>query len=208
MSAPSNSVFLFAHGAGAGMESSFMQQMSALLKSEQVEVRRFNFSYMQKVLAEGKKRPPSRITDLIEEFEENIRTIKSDPSCAGKTLFIGGKSMGGRIASHVAAETTTDLKIAGLICLGFPFHPPRKPDKFRGKHLESMPIPSLILQGERDPFGNKNEIADYNLSRRVAVEYLSEGDHSFTPRVRSGLTSNDNLKYAVEKIIKFIRSIE
>ena len=98
-----------------------------------------------------------------------------------KTLLIGGKSLGGRIASLVADET----EVAGLVCLGYPFHPTGKPEQLRIEHLKSIHTTTLIVQGERDPFGNRQEVAGYKLSKHIRVHWLPDGDHSFKPRKAS-----------------------
>ncbi len=111
-----------------------------------------------------------------------------------QTLVIGGKSMGGRMASMVADE----IGVAGLICFGYPFHPPGQPARLRTAHLTALRTPTLILQGTRDPFGTKDEVPGYGLSRSIRVEWLADGDHSFKPRARSGVTEEANLERAVD----------
>src|ERR1700683_2872759 len=110
-----------------------------------------------------------------------------------KKLVIGGKSMGGRIASLVADDAGVD----GLVCLGFPFHPVGKPDKLRVEHLGKIKTPTLIVQGERDPFGSREEVAGYKLSAAVRIEWLVDGDHSFKPRKSSGRTEERNWETAL-----------
>lgn len=192
-------VFIFAHGAGAGMDSHFMLELSHHLKSSGIDVRRFEFPYMQKITAEGKRRPPDRMPKLLAEFEKEVRSL-----AASKHVFIGGKSMGGRVASLLAAEQGKDLAIRGVICLGFPFHPPKKPENYRGEHLIDIDIPTLIIQGERDSFGTKSEMTDFSFSDSVDVAFLTDGDHSFKPRVKSGVTFEQNLTRCSELICDFI----
>ncbi len=202
----SNAIFLFAHGAGAGMDSDFIVQLSTLLKNKGLEVKTFEFPYMRKIRAEGKRRPPDRMPKLLVAFEQAIQSIATN-----KQIFIGGKSMGGRVASILAAEKGAKLvdqstPINGVICLGFPFHPPKNPDKYRGEHLSEIAIDTLIVQGERDAFGTQSEVAEFNFSDRVQLEFLSDGDHSFKPRVRSGVTFVQNLIKCSELIIEFIEN--
>jgi predicted alpha/beta-hydrolase family hydrolase len=102
----------------------------------------------------------------------------------GKRLVIGGKSMGGRIASMVADEAG----VRGLVCLGYPFHPPGRPEKLRTKHLENLATPALIVQGTRDQFGTKEDVAGYSLSESIRVAWIEDGDHSYKPRASSGRT--------------------
>ncbi len=108
--------------------------------------------------------------------------------------------MGGRIASMVADEAA----VAGLVCLGYPFHPPGRPDKLRVAHLEKLQTPALIVQGERDAFGTRDEIARYSLSKRISVAFLPDGDHSFKPRASSGRTEGQNLAEAVALVTAFL----
>jgi predicted alpha/beta-hydrolase family hydrolase len=118
-------------------------------------------------------------------------------------LVIGGKSMGGRIASLVAEE----VGVAGLVCLGYPFHPVGNPDRLRVQHLKSIKAPTLILQGERDPFGNREEVAGYKLSSSVRVAWAEDGDHGFTPRKTSGRSEQQNWEATLEAIVAFLEAL-
>lgn len=186
---------IFAHGAGAGMEHPFMQQMAELLCQQHLAITRFEFPYMVKTRDDGKKRPPDRLPMLLDSMREIISA-----SSSSLPLFIAGKSMGGRIASLVADECS----LAGLICLGFPFHAPGKPEKLKSEHLISIKTPTLILQGERDTFGNKQEIETYSFSSSVEVQYLTDGDHSFKPRKASGVDYSENLEFAADCVANFV----
>ena len=121
----------------------------------------------------------------------------------GDRLVIGGKSLGGRIASMVADETGA----RGLVCLGYPFHPPGQPDRTRTKHLGALRTPALIVQGTRDPFGGPEEIAGYALSSSIRVAWIEDGDHSFKPRARSGRTAAQNLEEAIAQVRDFLVSL-
>ena len=114
--------------------------------------------------------------------------------------MIGGKSMGGRIASMVA----DDAAVRGVVCLGYPFHPPGKLEKTRTNHLENLRTPTLILQGTRDSFGSPEEVRGYKLSSAIRIEWLEDGDHSFKPRARSGRTEADNVRAAIALVAEFI----
>lgn len=197
-------LFIFAHGAGAGMDSDFMLTVSKQLEESGIEVRRFEFPYMQKIRKEEKRRPPDRMPKLIDAFEAIISKVSKSTN---KKILIGGKSMGGRVASLLASENRPDLDICGVICMGFPFHPPKKPEKYRGEHLQTIKTPTLILQGERDSFGTKNEIALFSLASSVQVKYLGDGDHSFKPRVKSGRTLAENLKFSASEIVQFANNL-
>jgi predicted alpha/beta-hydrolase family hydrolase len=188
--------FVFAHGAGAGQNSEFMELMALGLAKQNINVIRFNFAYMQLVEELGKRRPPDRADKLIVHFNAVVSEIdKSLP------IFIGGKSMGGRMASMLLEKSNA----LGCICMGYPFHPPGKPEKLRTEHLLAINKPVLILQGERDTFGTREEVGTFNLSEGVEVSYLADGDHSFKPRKASGATLEANLDQIIEHSITFIR---
>ncbi len=190
-------LFVFAHGAGAGMEHDFMTVVAKGLVEQGIRVVRFNFPYMVKRSEDGKKRPPDRAPKLLEAYSEVIAHFASSP------VVIGGKSMGGRMASLLAEHEL----VAGIACLGFPFHPPGKPEKFKGDHLASIDKPTLILQGERDTFGKREEFDGFVFSQQVKVSFLPDGDHSFKPRKSSGHTAADNIALAVEQLSAFINEV-
>jgi predicted alpha/beta-hydrolase family hydrolase len=186
-----------AHGAGAGMATPFLNFFAGDLGRRGLRVGRFEFPYMSGRKL-GKKGPPDREPVLRKSW---LRVIEA---LGREKLVIGGKSMGGRIASLVADEAG----VAGLVCLGYPFHPVGKPNQLRVAHLQTIRTPTLILQGERDPFGGRDEVASYSLSPAVTVKWLVDGDHSFKPRKASGRSECQNWTEAVEEIVRFIGSIE
>ena len=147
----------------------------------------------------GKNRAPDREPVLMQTWREVIAKIG-----APDQLVIGGKSMGGRIASMVADE----VGVAGLICLGYPFHPPGAPTRLRTAHLEKLKTPALILQGTRDSFGLPEEVAKYKLSPKIRIVWIEDGDHSFKPRASSGRTSEQNLADAIAQMQSFIASLK
>ncbi|MFS1418724.1 alpha/beta fold hydrolase [Vibrio splendidus] len=189
--------FVFAHGAGAGMDHEFMQSVAKGLAFKGIRVIRFNFPYMVKRAEDGKRRPPDRAPKLLEAYQDIIE------QCDADKLVIGGKSMGGRMASHLSEVD----KVAAMACLGFPFHPPGKPEKYKGEHLAELQKPCLILQGERDTFGKREEFADFDLSDSIRVEFIPDGDHSFKPRKSSGYTEQQNIALTVEKLSAFIKEV-
>ncbi|WP_440879239.1 alpha/beta fold hydrolase [Vibrio natriegens] len=193
----SGPLFIFAHGAGAGMEHDFMAAVAKGLVEQGIRVVRFNFPYMMKRAEDGKKRPPDRAPKLLEAYEEVITHFASTP------VVIGGKSMGGRMSSLLAENTL----VAGIACLGFPFHPPGKPENYKGEHLATLEKPTLILQGERDTFGKREEFENFTLSEQVSVTFVPDGDHSFKPRKRSGYTEEGNIALAVEHLARFINEV-
>jgi uncharacterized protein len=188
---------VLAHGAGAGMDTPFMNAMAERLAEAGLRVVRFEFPYMQKKRADGKRRPPDRPPVLEAAWAELIARLGAE------RVVIGGKSMGGRIASIVA----DDAGVAGLVCLGYPFHPPGSPDKLRIAHLERLRTPALIVQGTRDPFGKPDEVECYPLSKSIHVHWIDDGDHSFKPRARSGRTPAQNLDEAASAVGAFVRSL-
>ena len=197
---------ILTHGAGAGIDSEFMQKVSSGVEAGGVEVRMFEFPYMQLIRSENRRRPPDRMPKLIEAFELQLDKILSDLQGTEKNIFIGGKSMGGRVASLVGASNKYNRSLSGVICLGFPFHPPKSPDKYRGEHLSDVLLPTCILQGERDTFGTRAEVDSYSYSDWVEIFYLNDGDHSFKPRVKSGYTMQDNYQATVSKMLEFINT--
>ena len=184
-----------AHGAGAPMDSPFMEFFAKGLGKHGFRVARFEFPYMATKRATGKGRPPDREPVLRSTWLQVVEAL------GAKGLVIGGKSMGGRIASLVADEAC----VAGLVCLGYPFHPVGKPDRLRVEHLRTIKTPTLILQGERDPFGSGEEVGEYKLSRAVKIRWIEDGDHSFKPRKSSGRTERGNWEAALEEIEPFFR---
>jgi predicted alpha/beta-hydrolase family hydrolase len=182
-------LFIFAHGAGADAQSEFMTNIAQGLAQQGIRVARFNFPYMQQRLIDGIRRPPNRVPQLIEFFSKLVRNEK-------QPVYIGGKSMGGRIASMVAAQNDDELneKIKGVICLGYPFHPQAKPEKLRIEHLKEIKAPLFIAQGTRDKLGSLEDVTNYELEKDIDFLWLEDGDHDFKPRVKSGLTRGQHLR--------------
>lgn len=194
--------YLFAHGAGAPMDSAWMNAMAERIASHGIRVARFEFAYMAaRRSGDGKRPPPAPANRLIAEY---LGTIEKLPKSG--QLFIGGKSMGGRMASMIAQKLHDKGDIAGLICLGYPFHPPGSPQKLRTDHLEKMTVPSLVCQGERDPFGTREEVADYPLPKAMQLFWLPDGDHDLKPRKASGKSLDDNLNAAADAIAEFVKA--
>ncbi|MDJ0948284.1 MAG: dienelactone hydrolase family protein [Alphaproteobacteria bacterium] len=186
-----------AHGAGAPMDSDWMDAVATVLAARGLRVARFEFPYMARRRADGKRRPPDRQPVLLDCWRAVVAALGAD------RLVIGGKSMGGRMASLVADETG----VRGLVCLGYPFHPPGKPEKTRTEHLETLRTPTLILQGERDPFGGREEVSGYRLSAAIRLYWLADGDHGFKPRKASGRTEAQNLEEAAAAVADFARGV-
>lgn len=188
-----STTIVLAHGAGAGMDTPFMNFFTDSLADRGLRVVRFEFPYMAKRRTAGKKGPPDAQPILRETWLTVIDKL------GAKGLVIGGKSMGGRIASLVA----DDSGVGGLVCLGYPFHPVGKPQQLRVEHLQSIKTSTLIVQGERDPFGSRDEVAGYELSPAVKLHWVTDGDHSFKPRKSSGRTEQENWETALGMIATF-----
>lgn len=191
-------LFIFAHGAGAPANADFMEKIAMGLALRGIRVARFNFAYMQQRIDNGTRRPPERTEKLVVQFEELIAKFN-------QPMVIGGKSMGGRIASLLAAQSA-DNKIKGIVCLGFPFHPVGKPEKLRTAHLPLIKQALLIIQGERDKLGSSEEVQSYGLPKEIQWLWLEDGDHDLKPRVKSGFTHQAHLQKALDKMALFIIS--
>jgi predicted alpha/beta-hydrolase family hydrolase len=180
---------MLAHGAGAPMDSAGMTALAGALSGAGFRVARFEFAYMAARRA-GQRKPPPRAETLGPEYRAAVQQLG-----ATGPLVIGGKSMGGRVASMIADELYAARDIAGLLCLGYPFHPPEKPAQLRTAHLAGLATPALICQGTRDPFGTRDEVAGYALSSRIELLWLEDGDHDLKPRKSvSGFTAADHLR--------------
>lgn len=193
---------LLAHGAGATMSSPFMETMTKLLVERGLRVTRFEFGYMAARRMGAKRRPPPRAELLISEYVSLIERLSADLP-HGQRLLIGGKSMGGRVASMAADDLSGRGLVSGLVCLGYPFHPPNKPDQLRTAHLEKLRCPALIVQGERDPFGARPEVEGLSLSRSIRIIWASDGDHDLGPRGGQGFTRKGNLAAAADAVATF-----
>ena len=189
---------LLAHGAGAPMDSSFMEEIARLLAERGARTLRFEFAYMATRRREGSKRPPDRMPKL--EFAFRDAYAEAQGLTVGQPLFVGGKSMGGRVASHIV----DDLEAAGLICLGYPFHPPGRPEKLRTEHLPGIQASALIVQGERDPFGKREEVSGYTLGPSTTIFWTPDGDHDQKPRKASVFTHADNLNAVATAVADFM----
>ena len=179
-------------GIGASV---FINVVAAGLAERKIHVMRFEFPYMVERRDSGKKRPPNPQRVLLETFREVIAQVG-----APSQLIIGGKSMGGRMASLIADE----LGVRGLLCLGYPFHPPGRPDKLRTEHLEHLATPTIIVQGDRDPFGTREDAASYALSDVIRFAWMTDGEHNFKPRVKSGVTREENLASCIDAVASFV----
>lgn len=184
---------VLAHGAGAPMDSPFMSEIAERLAARGIAVCRFEFRYMAERRVSGGKRPPSPAARLEEEWRAMYAWVRQQTTGA---LAIGGKSMGGRMASLVADELGADA----LVCLGYPFYAAGKPEKPRVAHLGTLRTPTLIVQGERDALGDRQTVARYALSPAIELQWLEAADHDLKPLKRSGLTHGGHLDSAADAI--------
>lgn len=192
--------YLFAHGAGAPMDSSFMAETAAAIAQRGVEVVRFEFPYMAARRSEGKRRPPDQAEKLLMCWDELIGRYAGDRL----PLFIGGKSMGGRMATLWAAKNGGD-NCRGIVCFGYPFHPAGKPEKLRVEHLANCGIPLLIVQGERDPLGSREEVGTYGLTSGTHLHWLAAANHDLKPLRSSGISHAQHMKAAADAAVDFMR---
>lgn len=183
---------ILAHGAGASMEHVGMQSLTDGFVVRGFRVVRFEFSFMH-ARREGRRPGPDRMPKLQACFHEVIASQQGP-------VVLAGRSMGGRVATMIADE----VQAKAVIAFGYPFHPPRKLENIRTAHLENLQTPTLIVQGERDPFGTPPEVAGYELSDRIELLWLADGDHSMTPRKKSGFTYEQHVATALDRAETFL----
>lgn len=187
---------LLAHGAGGAMDSASMTSVAQALAREELRVARFEFDYMAGRRTRGGRKPPPRAETLLPEYRHAVDALGAE----GR-LVIGGKSMGGRVASMVADELYARGRIAGLLCLGYPFHPIGKPAQLRTAHLAALKTPALIVQGTRDQLGAREEVGGYTLSNAIELLWLDDGDHDLKPRKTiSGFSAADHLASMARRV--------
>jgi uncharacterized protein len=191
------------HGAGQGQLSNSMRLFASGLASRGFDVMTFNFVYMER----GKSGPDQK-PKLESCYRAVIREAIQHKKLKTNRLLIGGKSMGGRIASQVAAED--EEGVAGLVFLGYPLHPPGQPDKLRTEHWKSIKVPMLFLQGTRDPFGTPDEIKPFIKKLRLPAKiYVIEtGDHSFKVQKSAGLTQDEVYEKAMNEIAAWAQELK
>ncbi len=185
------------------MDSAAMTASARALAESGFRVARFEFDYMAARRRTASRKPPPRVVLLKTEYIAAVDALdRSGP------LIIGGKSMGGRVASMVGDELYASGRTAGLLCLGYPFHPPGRPDQLRTGHLADLQVPTLIVQGTRDPFGTREEVSSYPLSKKIEILWLEDGDHDLKPRKRiSGYSADDHLKTLGEAVASWVERI-
>jgi uncharacterized protein len=198
-SGSASSVLVLAHGAGADMEHEFMEYFAEGLASDDVAVARFNFRYV-----EAGRRSPDKQPVLEDTYREVVEQIVDDRS--PERLFIGGKSMGGRIGSNIVASGT---RADGLVYLGYPLHPPGRPERIRDAHLGDIKAPQLFVEGTRDPFCPLETLAEVIGKRKLKADVvvIDGGDHSLKVRKSSGRSTKEAWNEAIGAIATWIGSI-
>jgi predicted alpha/beta-hydrolase family hydrolase len=197
---PAAPTLVLAHGAGAAMDGRGMTDLASRIADRGIRVVRFEFGYMAGRRS-GLRRPPPRADTLLDEYRAVIAEVGGRP-------VIGGRSMGGRVASMVADEQVDAGAAAGLVCVSYPWHPPAKPDQPRTAHLLALRAPTLILQGTRDPFGSPEEVAGYGLPASIDLLWFEDGDHDLTPRnALSGFSAPQHLDTAADAVATFVKRV-
>ena len=193
---------ILAHGAGAPQSSAFMVAFAQGLARRGCHAVTFNFPY-----TEQGRRLPDRAPTLEACFRDVIAVIRARPDLAAAPLVIGGKSMGGRMASHLAAQGVADL--AGLVALGYPLHPPGRPEQLRAEHLARVRQPMLIVQGGRDAFGTPEELRPTlaPLGATATLQVIEGGDHSFKVPKRGPIMQEEVLEHVQDEIARWIRQL-
>lgn len=201
---PDHPTLILAPGAGADSNSDFMNDIAERIAQTGIYVVRFDFPYMLKRQEDGKKRPPDRAPKLIAAWQEAIGDL-------GRPCVVGGKSMGGRIASLVANDESSDNSegidalIKGCACLGYPFHPPGQPEKQRTSHLAELRRPLLIVQGMRDTMGTQEDVASYEIDSKIEFTWLEDGNHDLKPRKVSGKTHQEHMAATAKAVAEFVK---
>ena len=187
---------ILAHGAGAPMDTPFMTFFAEGIAAQKYRVVRFEFPYMAGRRTDGRKRPPDRAPVLLQTWRDVIADIKGP-------VVIGGKSMGGRMASLIAADDPPET-VRGLACLGYPFYGAGRKDKPRTEHLADIKVPTLICQGTRDPMGDRDAVTALKLRRNIRMNWAEDGDHDPKLRKASGRSAADNWREALDAVATFL----
>jgi predicted alpha/beta-hydrolase family hydrolase len=190
---------ILGHGAGAGPTSAFMVSFAGALAARGIDTVTFNFLYTE----QGRRLPDPK--GKLEACYRAVIAAVAQRKNSADRLAIGGKSMGGRIASQVAADGAPD--VVGLVFLGYPLHPPGKPDQLRARHLPDIEAPMLFVQGERDTFGTPDELRPVikTLKAPATLHAVAGGDHSFKVLKRGGVTQEDTYKAVLDRIDLWLR---
>ncbi|MGM0433231.1 MAG: alpha/beta fold hydrolase [Pseudomonadota bacterium] len=201
-------VLVLAHGSGAPADSAPMERLATALATAGFRVRRFEFPFMAQRRTTGRRRPPDRPSVLLRNWHEAIEEIRRREADADR-LWIGGRSLGGRMASMLLTPEQCPASVAGALVFGYPFHPPRRPQQWRTDHFAQLARPLWIAQGERDPFGKRVELEErMPFAGPVHLKWVTDGDHELMPTRRSGLDPDRILATAAEQARAFVRAME
>jgi predicted alpha/beta-hydrolase family hydrolase len=190
------------HGAGGNQSAGFMVLFASRLAVRGIDAATFNFVYTEK-----KRKIPDRTDKLESCYRAVIAALQSRAELAKNSLFIGGKSMGGRIASHLASQGVDGL--SGCVFLGYPLHPPGNPDRLRAAHLSTITVPLLFVQGSKDTFGTPEELRPIlaGLTAPSTLEVIEGGDHSFKVPKKGGPTQDEIYNRVIDRIVDWMTSI-
>ncbi|MCX4030015.1 dienelactone hydrolase family protein [Endozoicomonas sp. SM1973] len=191
-----------AHGAGAGMQSEFMETLAAALQAHAVFVVRFEFPYMQKMTDDGKRRPPDRADRLVAHWQTVVAEITQHPKLLQLPCFLAGKSMGGRMAMMAVNQIKQAVAAIGF---GYPFYGRGKNQQPRVEPLLGLEKPAVLIQGTRDPMGTAQQVAELPHFAKVQLAWLEDGDHDFKPRKASGFTQAQHIATAAKLTRYFIQ---
>ena len=192
---------VLAHGAGAGQRHPFMVTVARGLAERGIDVVTFDFPYMAQ-----KRRVPDKAPVLEASFRETVADARQRVG-PDRRLFVGGKSLGGRMATHLAAEGLADLQ--GVVLLGYPLHPPGKPEQPRVAHLPRITVPVLIVQGDGDAFGTPDEVkpAFASLGARATLHVVERGDHSLRVPRSAAVSQQDVYNGVLDAIAGWVQSV-
>jgi hypothetical protein len=198
---------ILAHGAGAPMTSPFLSRMAGMIASKGVTVHRFDFPYMQARANGGPRCPPPRAETLVSDYCHAVAQCRARIGEQAR-LLIGGKSMGGRVACLAATDLACVHSIAGIVVIGYPLVPPRQTGGNRGRIIQQLTIPTLIVQGTRDTFGGHAAFGALDLPENVHMRWIEDGDHDLKPRRSTGVTHDAALEEAAQAIADFCERVE
>ncbi len=188
------------HGAGASSTHPRTTRLAERIAAHGVRVARFDFPYMRRATQTGRRPWPPDPEDVLAAAWVQVIQQLAEQGVPPSQLFIGGRSMGGRIASYLADA----VEPAGMICISYPFHAPNDPTRATIIHLQQLATPTLIVQGERDEYGTRAEVEAYDLSPAIELHWIPDGNHGLIPRKRSGHTEDGNIEAAANAIADFI----
>jgi len=196
---------LLAHGAGADMHAAALTVTADALAEARIPSLRFDFPYRR-----AGRRAPDRPPVLLAAAREAAAELAKRARLPLERLVLGGRSMGGRICSMLAADETDPVPALGLALLGYPLHPPGKPDRLRVEHFPRLTMPVLFVSGTRDPFATPEELQHHAQAVKGPVTYswIETGDHGFKPLKASGLTAAEGVAGAAEAVVRFVQSLD